>query len=59
VNSLYTHNVPAPAIVRIVQRMMAGQEIGELDEISTAAGDDAEEGRAVPTIVAPPKYSES
>jgi len=59
VNSLYTHNVPAPAIARIVQRMIAGQEIGELDEISTAAGDDAEEGRAAMASAAPPKYSES
>jgi len=56
VNSLYTHDVPAPAIARIVQRMMAGQEI---DDVSTVA-DSHDVRHGDPTApVAPPSYSES
>jgi len=57
VNSLYSHNIPAPAIARIVQRMMAGQEIGELDEISSTASNHDHGNTTAPA--APPKYSES
>lgn len=63
VNSLRTHNIPAPAIARIVQRMMAGQETGELDETSTTIGDyhyDAGHGDTTASeSAAPPRYSES
>jgi hypothetical protein len=59
VTSLYTHNVPAPAIARIVQSLMAGQEIGEINDASTVTdGHDAGHGDTT-TPVAPPSYSES
>lgn len=59
VANLYTHNVPAPTIARIVQRIMAGQEIGDIDDMSTVT-DGHEIGHGETTVhVAPPGYSES
>lgn len=58
VTSLYNHNIPAPAIARIVQRLMAGQEVGELVEAPTMdSNHDVSHG--APAAVAPPSYTES
>lgn len=59
VNGLYTHNVPAPAIAHIVQRMMSGLDIGDIDKVSAAADDhDVAHGNTTASV-APPSYSES
>lgn len=59
VNSLYNHNVPAHVIARIVQRMMAGQEVGELVEVSTVDNNDGASQWNTTATAAPPSYTDS
>jgi hypothetical protein len=56
VNSLYNHNIPAPAIARIVQRMMAGQDAGQIGDIVTVGGSSGLRRENTITSVAPPSY---
>lgn len=57
VNNLHSLNIPAPAIAHVMQRMMAGQEVGDMAEISTAAGSHGVRRANTAASAAPPSYS--
>jgi len=54
IHTLYSHNIPAPAIARVMERMIEGQEVGAPDDFTSGLS----HASTSATIAPPPTYSD-
>lgn len=59
VNNLLNLNVPARAIAYVMQKMMAGHDVGDMREISAAGGGYRFRSENIAVSAGPPGYSEA
>lgn len=59
VDNLLNLDVPARAIAYVMQRMMTGQDVGDMREISAAGGGYRARGEVMMAYAGPPHYSKA